>query len=60
MFLKQKKPGMDDFERKKYFGSTGKKLEEFQYFKKNILRKSLTDTLAKISKQIFVYSLVSE
>ena len=44
MFLKQEKPDMDDFERKKYFETS----------------KFLSDTLAKISQNIFAYSKVSE
>ena len=47
IFLKQEKPEMDDFE---------KYLEKFQYFKK----KFFTDTLAKMSQNIFAYSFVSE
>ena len=47
MFLKKKKPEMEDFERKKKIGSKEKYL-------------FLTDTLAKILKNIFAYSFVSE
>ena len=51
MFLKQEKPEMDDFEKKKKnFGSEGKIL----------IIIFLTDTLAKMSQNIFAYSLVSE
>ena len=51
MFLKQDRPEMDDFERKKNFGCYGKYLEKFQYFKKILgkMFKFLTDTLAKSS-----------
>jgi len=38
MFLKKEKPEMEDFERKKYFGSKGKILKLFSIFKENILK----------------------
>ena len=44
MFSKQEKPDMVDFERKKYFE----------------MSKFLSDTLAKISQNIFAYSTASE
>ena len=44
MFLKQEKPEMNDFERKKNFGSK-RKISNF-----------LTDTQAKTSQNIFAYS----
>ena len=47
---------MDDFKRKKKFGLK----EKCQYFKSIFLTKFLTDTLAKISRNIFAYSYVSE
>ena len=52
--MKQEKPGMDDFEEKKNFGSK----EKSRYFKK-ILRKIskfLTDTFTKCNK-IFLHIL---
>ena len=52
MFLKQEKPQMDDFERRKNIGSKGK----ISIFKK----KFLTDTLAKMSQNIFAYSFFSQ
>ena len=56
IFLKQEKPKMDDFKRKKKFGSKGKNI------KKKLLKMSkfLMDNLAKISQYIFSYSCVSE
>ena len=59
MFIKQEKPKMDDFERKKLV------LKE-KYFKNvNILRKYFfhnvsTDTLAKMPQNIFSHCFVSE
>ena len=58
MFLKQVKYEMDDFKEFNNFGPRGKNF--------NILRKYfeqcpiLTDTLAKMSQNIFAYSFVSE
>ena len=60
MFLKQEKPEMDDFGRKKYYGSKGNTLKKFQYFKKICMYFFLTDTLTKMSQNIFAYSFVSE
>ena len=37
MFLKQEKPEMDDFERKKNFVSKGKILRKYYFFKKKNL-----------------------
>ena len=62
MFLKHEKPEMDDFERKKNFGSKGKifkkKSSKGKIIKKIFLKMSqiLSDTLAKLSQNIFVYS----
>ena len=62
MFLKHEKPEMDDFERKKKFGSKGKifkkKSSKGKIVKKIFLKMSkiLSDTLAKLSQNIFVYS----
>ena len=46
MFLKQENPEMDDFEEEKKVGSEGKI---------SILKIFLTDTLAKISQNIFAH-----
>ena len=51
MFLKQEKPEMNDFEENKNFGSKGKTFLKCP-------RK--TDTLAKMSQNIFAYPFVSE
>ena len=49
-FLKQEKPEIDDFEQTK----------KRWFLWKNIDAKFLTDTLAKMSQNIFAYSFVSE
>ena len=50
MFFKQEKPELDDFERKKNFGSK----------RKIVLKMFFKDTLAKSSQSIFAYSFFSE
>ena len=55
MSLKREKPEIDDFEEEEKFGSKEKLLNfQSQYFKK-IFLKFLTDTLAKISQNIFAF-----
>ena len=56
MFLKQEKPEMDDFGRKQNFCTKDKMLKKNIY----IYLLNLTDTLAKMSQNIFAYSSVSE
>ena len=58
MFLVQVKPEMDDFEEeeKKYFNNGKILYLKFQYLKKYFEFEFLTDTLAKMSQNIFVYS----
>ena len=51
MFLNQEKPEMDDF---------GRKICLVLKEKNRKYQKFLTDTLARISQNIFVYSFVSE
>ena len=57
IYVFETKSEIDDSELKKYFGSKGKKMRKFQYFKKLLF---LMDTHAKISQNIFAKSFVSE